>query len=119
MPYRPKRICSAPGCSELVQGRTRCDKHSQQHNKDKKNKNHWNDWYSKPRWRRLRHRFLCEHPFCTHCLKNKKIIIATVVDHIIPHKGNTELFWDTDNMQSLCKKCHDKKTATENGTFGN
>ena len=38
---------------------------------------------------------------------------ATVVDHIRPHKGNRELFWDRTNWQSLCKQCHDRKTLTE------
>lgn len=40
------------------------------------------------------------------------------VDHIIPHKGDPELFWDQDNWQSLCKPHHDRKTATEDGGFG-
>jgi len=41
-----------------------------------------------------------------------------VVDHIIDHKGNMELFWDQSNWQSLCRKpCHSQKTARENG-FG-
>lgn len=44
---------------------------------------------------------------------------ASVVDHIIPHKGNDDLFWDMSNHQALCKKCHDIKTATEDGGFGN
>ena len=44
---------------------------------------------------------------------------ATVVDHIIPHKGDMDIFWDEDNWQPLCKRCHDQKTATENGGFGN
>jgi 5-methylcytosine-specific restriction protein A len=44
---------------------------------------------------------------------------ATVVDHIIPHQGDMTLFWDADsNWQSLCKTCHDRKTATEDGGFG-
>ena len=40
-----------------------------------------------------------------------------MVDHIIPHKGNLELFWDEDNLQALCKPCHDRKTAKE-GRWG-
>ena len=38
---------------------------------------------------------------------------ATVVDHIVPHRGDPKLFWDTDNWQALCKQCHDHKTMTE------
>lgn len=31
---------------------------------------------------------------------------ANVVDHVIPHRGNTALFWDRSNWQSLCEHCH-------------
>lgn len=31
---------------------------------------------------------------------------ATVADHVVPHKGNEELFW-CGEVQSLCKSCHD------------
>ncbi|WP_143035082.1 HNH endonuclease [Marininema mesophilum] len=29
-----------------------------------------------------------------------------------------DLFWDKDNWQSLCKRCHDRKTAIEDGRWG-
>jgi 5-methylcytosine-specific restriction protein A len=38
---------------------------------------------------------------------------AYVVDHIIPHKGNQELFWAEWNWQPLTKRGHDRKTAKE------
>jgi len=28
-------------------------------------------------------------------------------------------FYDQNNLQSLCKSCHDSKTATFDGGFGN
>ncbi len=65
------------------------------------------------KWQKARKRFLETHPLCEICKKNGKFTKATVVDHIIPHKGNMKLFWDTDNWQALCKPCHDKKTLTE------
>ncbi|MGM9590559.1 MAG: HNH endonuclease signature motif containing protein, partial [Faecousia sp.] len=37
---------------------------------------------------------------------------ATVVDHIIPHRGDRKLFWDESNWQPLCKDCHNRKTGT-------
>lgn len=43
---------------------------------------------------------------------------AECVDHIRPHKGDQELFWDPANLQSLCDSCHSRKTATEDGGFG-
>jgi 5-methylcytosine-specific restriction enzyme A len=36
-----------------------------------------------------------------------KDVAATVVDHVVPHKGDLELFWDQSNWQGVCKACHD------------
>ena len=30
-----------------------------------------------------------------------------MVDHIQPHKGDLEKFWDESNHVALCKLCHD------------
>ena len=39
--------------------------------------------------------------------------VASVVDHIKPHKGNRGLFWDRNNWQPLCKMHHDSTKARE------
>lgn len=65
------------------------------------------------RWRRARLAWLRLNPICVICAKSDRYITATVVDHIQPHRGDQVLFWDTANWQSLCKPCHDKKTASE------
>jgi 5-methylcytosine-specific restriction protein A len=70
------------------------------------------------RWRKARMYFLTIHPLCVDCEKESVVKSATVVDHIIPHKGNQELFWQMSNWQSLCKQHHDIKTATQDGGFG-
>jgi 5-methylcytosine-specific restriction protein A len=38
------------------------------------------------------------------------VVAAEVVDHVTPHRGNRETFWNQENWQSLCKQCHDQKT---------
>ena len=38
---------------------------------------------------------------------------ATVADHIIPHRGDLALFYDTNNLQSLCAECHSKHKQRE------
>ena len=38
---------------------------------------------------------------------------GTDVDHITPHKGNQDLFWDKANLQTLCHACHSAKSMTE------
>jgi 5-methylcytosine-specific restriction endonuclease McrA len=48
-----------------------------------------------------------------------EIVPATVVDHIKPHRGDPELFWDASNHQALCKHCHDshKQRFEKSGTI--
>jgi 5-methylcytosine-specific restriction protein A len=45
------------------------------------------------------------------CEQRGRIVAASVVDHIQPHKGNVTLFWDATNLQALCKGCHDSAKA--------
>lgn len=55
-------------------------------------------------------------PLCAACLAIGRITTATEVDHIMPlAKGGSN---DLTNLQSLCKRCHSRKTATEDGGFG-
>jgi 5-methylcytosine-specific restriction enzyme A len=63
------------------------------------------------RWRKARLGFLRKHPLCCHCLERGRTTAATVVDHIIPHRGDKALFWNRENWQPLCKSCHDTKTG--------
>ena len=69
------------------------------------------------KWRKARLGQLRRYPLCAECLREGRTTVATVVDHIKPHKGNMKLFWDKDNWQSLCTPCHNVKTAKETG-FG-
>ena len=67
------------------------------------------------RWQRERKRFLFKHPMCCYCERDGRVTAATVVDHIIPHRGDQVLFWDQSNWQALCAPCHDSvKKAEEN-----
>jgi 5-methylcytosine-specific restriction protein A len=70
------------------------------------------------RWQRVRAAYLAANPLCVHCQADGRITEATVVDHIIPHKGDEALFYEEGNFQSLCKRCHDVKTATTDGGWG-
>lgn len=75
--------------------------------------------YKSSAWRRLRHWWITNHPLCEKCKAEGRLVKATDVDHIIPHKGNRHLFFDSNNLQSLCRSCHSLKTASEDGGFGN
>ena len=53
------------------------------------------------------------NPFCVKCYEEGHITMATVVDHIKPHRGDQKLFWDRGNWQPLCEHHHNVKTMTE------
>lgn len=63
--------------------------------------------YGSKIWYRLRYYQLAKAPLCAYCEAQGLIVAASVVDHIRPHKGDINLFSDPDNLQSLCKRCHD------------
>lgn len=65
------------------------------------------------KWQKLRNWYIHEYPLCVECMIHGRTTAAQVVDHIVPHKGNERLLYDVNNLQSLCKQCHDRKTATE------
>ena len=46
-------------------------------------------------------------------VKQGKLVTATVVDHIVPHKGDYDRFYDVSNWQSLCRYHHNAKTYKE------
>lgn len=60
-------------------------------------------------WDAERKAYLKTHPTCARCGEP-----ASVVDHVIPHKGDDRLFWDRTNWQPLCRHCHNShKQALE------
>jgi len=69
----------------------------------------WWHLYKQSRWKAAKNAFLEQHPVCVIC----DLKLATVVDHIRPHRGDLALFWDSGNWQSLCVVCHNRKSARE------
>ena len=111
MPIRPKVPCKHPGCPELVKSGTKyCDKHNAMHPEEVRSAS--SRGYGN-RWRRASKQFLEAHPLCEECRRQGRYTKATVVDHIVPHRGDMKLFWDRSNWQALCKRCHDQKTGRE------
>ena len=64
--------------------------------------------YKTASWQRLRLEQLRCEPLCRYCGQMGLVVAATVVDHVRPHRGNRELAFDPNNLQSLCKPCHDR-----------
>lgn len=121
MPSKPPRPCHHSRCPELT-----CDPSGYcVHHKQEAQRYHDGDRGSASErgydacWERYRKRYLSENPLCILCLKEGRTTPTVVVDHIVPHRGDTTLFWDPNNHQALCKPCHSAKTAREDGGFGN
>ena len=119
MPKRPLKPCGKVGCRELTEGRY-CTQHQQDvARKYEQERGSAAQRGYDVRWRKARLVYLAKHPLCVHCLNDGRATVATVVDHIVPHKGNQMLFWDGENnWQSLCEHHHNLKTATVDGGFG-
>lgn len=117
MPYKPKHKCNIPQCNDFaLTGNPYCVKHKREKaNYYAKNpsKGYTSNEIYDHRWKKLRLLILRRNPFCVECLKHDRYITATEVDHIIPHKGDKTNFYDTANLQGLCKSCHSTKTGRE------
>ena len=107
-------------CPALVEaGHGYCDKHKrdkQQQADSQRGTAHQRGYTGA--WAKARKRYLAANPICVECDKEGRLTPATEVDHIEPHKGDYDKFWDESNWQSLCKSHHSSKTAREDGGWG-
>lgn len=70
--------------------------------------------YRSPEWKKLRKLFIQHNPLCQECLKEDIITPAIDVHHIdsfMNYEGLERLSvaYDINNLQALCKQCHQKK----------
>mgnify|MGYP001609634601 CR=1 FL=1 len=109
-----KRPCTTPGCPALVVVPARTCTQHEHRKRSPLPKAPSNPIYGTGRWKAARLAFLRLHPYCVECGQP-----ATIVDHVVPHKGDAGLFWASTNWQPLCVSHHSTKTAREDGGFGN
>ena len=76
--------------------------------------------YANRKWRSLADAWVRQYPICVLCLVHGQVNMGVneyhskqqrnlIVDHIEPHRGDVDLFWDQDNLETLCRyPCHDK-----------
>jgi 5-methylcytosine-specific restriction protein A len=119
MPSAPRRPCNAPGCAALVADGAYCERHRRERSRaiDRARGSARARGYD-ARWERARRVYLAAYPLCVRCEATGRVEAASVVDHVRPHKGDQAMFWDQANWQALCKRCHDSKTALEDGRWG-
>lgn len=111
MPDAPLRPCAyGHGCAALVR-KGNCDKHGGQRQ----------PWQASPTTtprlrgranQRRRERLFAREPLCRECVKEGKVTIAVIRDHVIPlSEGGLEGV--DSNEQPLCKSHSDAKTKAE------
>jgi len=110
------RVLPTPNRIAYLQGAADSGEHGLQGKRADKKR------YNTAAWRRLRWFILVRDRFtCRMCGRLEPDTSKLVADHRQPHRGNDKLFWDPNNLQTLCKSpCHDKhKQAQEvSGRFG-
>ena len=111
---RPKSQCRT--CGLAIDKPGYCDKHKREAYKmiisDRDRPTSAQRGYGS-KWQKARAAFLRDNPLCIECKRSGRLTAATVVDHIVPHRGDMARFWDTGNWQALCKRHHDQKTMRE------
>ena len=71
-------------------------------------------WYKTAEWQKLRWKVLVRDRFtCRLCGVVEGRKGQQIADHIQPHRGDAALFWDENNLQCLCKTCHDSTKQRE------
>jgi 5-methylcytosine-specific restriction enzyme A len=128
MPNRAPHYCNWSNCTVIVSTRY-CDTHTaelerrksqdntrrqqQQTNKDDKR------FYASKFWQYARRQQLADEPFCEAMVYDGRCnAVASHVDHRVARaSGGSDL--DSANLRSLCVSCHSRKTAAQDGGFGN
>jgi 5-methylcytosine-specific restriction enzyme A len=73
--------------------------------------------YGRKAWKDRRVHQLANQPLCEWCEKLGLTTAATVADHVVPHRGDLDLFHHGE-LQSLCAPCHDAgKARQERGGY--
>jgi 5-methylcytosine-specific restriction enzyme A len=68
----------------------------------------WKHFYGTAFWQLARRHQLQKEPFCRYCAEGGVARLATVVDHVKPHRGDWNLF-RLGELQSLCAPCHNSR----------
>jgi 5-methylcytosine-specific restriction protein A len=78
----------------------------------------WRKWYGTKRWSDLRHAVFVRDMY--RCQRTGVMAIgrhpapnSPVANHKVPHRGDPNLFWDIDNLETVTKEVHDKLIQAE------
>lgn len=68
--------------------------------------------YKTARWLKIRKDQLAREPLCRMCKSQGRVVSAIICDHVEPHRGNEDRFFNGP-FQSLCKAHHDSLKQRE------
>jgi 5-methylcytosine-specific restriction endonuclease McrA len=62
-------------------------------------------------WDKAAKGHLTRHPLCVYCEMDAwgagaRVSPASLVDHLIPHRGDSALFWNRSDWVACCTECH-------------
>lgn len=75
-------------------------------------------FYGTRTWKRLRAAVLTRSPLCVECERRGRVVLATVVDHVIPFRDRPDLGMTMSNLRSLCARCHARIGKRRAGDMG-
>lgn len=105
-----KKLCKFSGCNNYaLENKSYCKEHYNPSKPFSKAVRSNENLYQSSRWRNLRKSHLEKYDYCVMCGSRNDL----TVDHINTPRGNEDLFFSTENLQTLCKSCHRFKTALE------
>jgi 5-methylcytosine-specific restriction protein A len=119
MPRSAKTPCRRSGCRALLDKPGFCDQHRRETYKAQKQVvtegyKERKRFYDRVAWKKVRTLQLQLEPLCRKCRSVGRLTEATVVDHILDRSlGGDD--YAAENLQSLCKPCHDAKTRRQGG----
>lgn len=78
----------------------------------------WRAWYKTARWAKLRHQVFLRDLY--KCQRTGVLVIgkhpapnSPVANHKRPHRGDPNLFWDINNIETVSKAVHDRLIQSE------
>ena len=112
MPRKPPKECRAVGCRALTLGAF-CSRHARERAAQREGrKNSTRRGYGFD-WQRLRLWHLRQQPLCVACEARGIVTAASLVDHVVPIAIDPSRRLDPTNLRSLCRSCHNAKTAAD------
>jgi 5-methylcytosine-specific restriction protein A len=123
MPQKMLRPCYKQGCPNLTREKY-CEQHAylgereradsqKRYNRFSRDKDA-QKFYQSAAWQNIRALKISRTPYCEQCYAEGRMIFAEIVDHKVEiADGGAKL--DIANLTSLCRACHNRKTAAERG----